>query len=216
MTRSSTAIEAIPWWLLVMALGGGCSDPYYDNFNNHPTRYCGDEVKNRDEDCDASDLGGASCGTLGYSGGDLVCSETCTYDTEACLGQVCGDGACVPGEDPPGCAADCSGEGITAGAAHTCAWKGAGAVWCWGVNLSAERGGPRRGSHVFRLNPSPGFDRVQFREVRNQPWRDRPLGGSGTPKRRQGSRGARLVPGTSATYRPFTLADTRGLEAFRG
>lgn len=46
---------------------------------------CGDEMRNGPEDCDGADLGGASCTTVGaFTGGTLMCSGACTYDTSGC------------------------------------------------------------------------------------------------------------------------------------
>lgn len=46
---------------------------------------CGNGVRETGEDCDGSDLGGASCLSLGYITGTLTCTATCTYNTSACL-----------------------------------------------------------------------------------------------------------------------------------
>ena len=45
---------------------------------------CGNNVKEGGEQCDGSDLGGASCQSLGYSGGTLRCRPDCTFDTSGC------------------------------------------------------------------------------------------------------------------------------------
>lgn len=45
---------------------------------------CGNDVKESGEQCDGSDLGGASCASLGYIAGTLVCSTSCTWDTSSC------------------------------------------------------------------------------------------------------------------------------------
>ena len=45
---------------------------------------CGDNVIQGTEDCDGADLGGATCTTLGFSGGTLACASDCTYDTSGC------------------------------------------------------------------------------------------------------------------------------------
>lgn len=36
------------------------------------------------EMCDGADLSGATCASLGFSGGSLSCAASCTYDTSAC------------------------------------------------------------------------------------------------------------------------------------
>ena len=47
---------------------------------------CGNGVREADEDCDGSDLGGQTCMGLNpaYEGGTLACSETCSFDAGAC------------------------------------------------------------------------------------------------------------------------------------
>jgi hypothetical protein len=44
------------------------------------------------EQCDGSDLGGASCSSLGFLGGTLACTGSCTFDTSACVITHCGNG----------------------------------------------------------------------------------------------------------------------------
>jgi len=56
---------------------------------------CGDGFRApAGEDCEGSDLGGATCLTLGFDGGSLSCSTCCTYDTSSCL--TCDDSANAP------------------------------------------------------------------------------------------------------------------------
>ncbi len=45
---------------------------------------CGDSVIGVGEQCDTTNLGGATCSTLGYASGVLSCSSVCTYVTSAC------------------------------------------------------------------------------------------------------------------------------------
>jgi len=46
---------------------------------------CGDGVRIATEQCDGADLGGVTCGSLGYASGTLGCSSsTCAFDTSAC------------------------------------------------------------------------------------------------------------------------------------
>lgn len=45
---------------------------------------CGDKVKNGSDECDGSDLGGATCETFGYNGGTLSCNGQCKYVFNAC------------------------------------------------------------------------------------------------------------------------------------
>lgn len=46
---------------------------------------CGNLQKEGGEDCDNLDLGGATCTSLGYGGGDLTCDISCSYNTTECL-----------------------------------------------------------------------------------------------------------------------------------
>lgn len=50
---------------------------------------CGNGVIETGEDCDGTNLGGATCTSLGFSGGTLACSPSCTYDTSACTTGGC-------------------------------------------------------------------------------------------------------------------------------
>ena len=51
---------------------------------------CGDGQIDGSEKCDGSNLGGQSCGSLGFSGGTLSCNNTCQFNTSGCT--KCGDG----------------------------------------------------------------------------------------------------------------------------
>ncbi|MBU1245319.1 hypothetical protein KKD52_11985, partial [Myxococcota bacterium] len=54
---------------------------------------CGDGVVelNFNEDCDADNLGGATCESLGFRGGTLTCGDACQFDTSQCE-STCGNG----------------------------------------------------------------------------------------------------------------------------
>lgn len=54
--------------------------------SNSALLVCGDGIKNGGEQCDGSDLGGATCVTVGYSGGMLSCSSICQFDVAGCTG----------------------------------------------------------------------------------------------------------------------------------
>src|SRR5437016_10897922 len=56
------------------------------------------------EDCDGTDLGGATCVSLGFGGGTLSCGADCAFDTSQCGPERCGDGLVGPDEqcDPGG------------------------------------------------------------------------------------------------------------------
>lgn len=45
---------------------------------------CGDNNIGFGEQCDGSDLGGATCTSRGFSGGTLNCSSVCTFNTSSC------------------------------------------------------------------------------------------------------------------------------------
>ena len=49
-----------------------------------PAVGCGNGFINAGEECDANNLNGASCITLGYAFGTLQCSASCTFDTSGC------------------------------------------------------------------------------------------------------------------------------------
>ena len=103
----------------------GLSGFCYDDCNG----WCGDDILNGDstmigsEICDASNLNGESCLSLGFTGGVLSCNSSCHFNTSLCTSS-CGDGAvqtpngegvyeaCDDGSDnglPGFCYADCSG-----------------------------------------------------------------------------------------------------------
>jgi len=84
---------------------------------------CGDGVIDSGaEQCDRSDLGGATCSSLGYPGGALSCTRQCQFDRSGCAATCaslvctidgdCGAAACGPcltnlcigalGKPPPG------------------------------------------------------------------------------------------------------------------
>ena len=45
---------------------------------------CGNGSIDSGEECDGTNLGGASCTSLGYSGGTLSCYGTCAFNETAC------------------------------------------------------------------------------------------------------------------------------------
>jgi formylglycine-generating enzyme required for sulfatase activity len=58
---------------------------------------CGNNTINSGEECDGSNLNGKTCQTLGYDGGTLTCSSSCTFDKTQCY--KCGDGVKNGGEE---------------------------------------------------------------------------------------------------------------------
>ncbi len=71
---------------------------------------CGNGTREAGEACDGLDLGGASCGAQGCSGGTPSCSASCELDFSSCTGcAVCdGDLLCEAGEDCSSCPSDCA------------------------------------------------------------------------------------------------------------
>jgi len=61
-------------------------DCTFDTSQCSASPFCGDGVVNGTEQCDGSDLGGATCATVVGSGstGTLACNPDCTFDTSQC------------------------------------------------------------------------------------------------------------------------------------
>lgn len=51
---------------------------------------CGDGARSGNEACDGGDLAGNTCVGLGFTGGSLSCSSSCTLDTSQCSDQTPG------------------------------------------------------------------------------------------------------------------------------
>ncbi len=88
---------------------------------------CGDGVVDTGEDCDGSNLDGATCTSIGqgFTGGALACASDCSFDTSECTAPPnCGNGAIDAGED-------CDGGNLNGG---TCATEGfsSGTIACGG------------------------------------------------------------------------------------
>ena len=49
-----------------------------------PIGRCGDGTRNGNEQCDGNQLGGLSCGDLGFTSGTLACSSTCQFVKTGC------------------------------------------------------------------------------------------------------------------------------------
>lgn len=59
-----------------------------NNINNTNNATCGDNQIQSPELCDGSQLAGATCESLGYTGGTLACANGCqSYDTSGCTGE---------------------------------------------------------------------------------------------------------------------------------
>ena len=74
-----------------LACGPDCQ---YDTSNCVPSTVpgCGDGVREGHESCDGTDLGGATCATLGLAGGTLGCTAGCGFDVSQCSGAGCASG----------------------------------------------------------------------------------------------------------------------------
>nr|HEX4314010.1 hypothetical protein [Kofleriaceae bacterium] len=79
--------------------------------------FCGDGVAINPEQCDGSDLAGATCASDGFTAGSLACdTATCQFDTSACT--LCGNGTIESGEACDGSnfgGATCASEGFDSG-----------------------------------------------------------------------------------------------------
>ena len=53
---------------------------------------CGNDIKEMWEQCDGSDLDGASCVSQGFSSGTLSCATSCVFDTSSCVSDGGGGG----------------------------------------------------------------------------------------------------------------------------
>ena len=72
----------------------------FDSVGLQPMGECGDGVMDPGEDCDTDDLGGASCGSLGYGTGTLACDSNCGFVVSGCDNPpVCGDSTVDIGEE---------------------------------------------------------------------------------------------------------------------
>ncbi len=77
---------------------------------------CDDGVINFAESCDGDDLAGLECTDFdGFIAGALACSDTCTFDTSACVAPGCGNGIFEPGTE------DCDSDEL---GGQTCADQG--------------------------------------------------------------------------------------------
>ncbi len=54
--------------------------------------YCGDGFIDPGEDCEGSDLGGATCVSEGFTGGSLSCNASCVFVTSSCTSGSGGSG----------------------------------------------------------------------------------------------------------------------------
>ncbi len=65
---------------------------------------CGNNVQEGGENCDGTDLTGATCVDIGFDTGTLTCNADCTWDKSACVGtEKCVDGIDNDGDDLVDC-----------------------------------------------------------------------------------------------------------------
>jgi len=94
-----------------------------DSGNDDDDAVCGDDVVEDPEDCEEDDLDGATCGSLGYSGGgNLACATDCSFNTTNCVAgpddTICGDDVAEGDEGCDGAdlkGNDCSSLGYDSG-----------------------------------------------------------------------------------------------------
>jgi hypothetical protein len=80
---------------------------------------CGNGIANPGEDCDGTDVGGATCESAVQRGGTLSCNADCTFNVEKCDEYMCGNGLAEPGEECDGsdlAGATCASVGFSGGA----------------------------------------------------------------------------------------------------
>src|ERR1700690_1364423 len=66
--------------------GGGGGGPEGTGGNTSAT--CGNGRVDPGEDCEASNLNGTTCASLGFQGGALACAASCRFDTSSCDGPL--------------------------------------------------------------------------------------------------------------------------------
>lgn len=88
--------SALPLLLMLLACRGP-NTRRVDQPPPPPPPTCGDGIIQEGEDCDASEAGTATCQSLGFDTGRVVCGTTCRYDTTLCV-KRCGNGVIDLGE----------------------------------------------------------------------------------------------------------------------
>ncbi len=102
---ATVGILSFFWACSFDATGIGAVSQNNNTNNNTPDPICGNNVLEPGEECDGDDLGGATCESLGYSGGTLACLSDCSdFDTSGCETHVaiCGNNVLEPGEECDG------------------------------------------------------------------------------------------------------------------
>ena len=107
-TGTSTAVTGTgPWSWSCIGSNGGTTAPC--TANKSPTdgnSVCPNNIKESGETCDGTDLGGASCTSLGFTGGTLSCNSCSSYNTSSCTSNT---GGGRPGTPTSGELGDISG-----------------------------------------------------------------------------------------------------------
>lgn len=133
MRSFAVAVLGLSSVLLLSTAASGCRDDVV----------CGDDKIGAGESCDGSELGGASCHTLGYTSGTLGCTDVCLFDVTGCTGYVeCGNGQLdldeqCEGEDLNGqsCESRGLGSGTLACDPFTCQYDTSG---CEGAGICGD------------------------------------------------------------------------------
>lgn len=125
---------------------------------------CGNGQLDTGEECEGSDLGGASCLTLGYFQGTLSCGQSCYFDVSSCRSTGCGDGACQIdlGETTGTCPQDCAWKTVSCSRLHTCGVKNDGKLFCWGKGDKGQLG---NGELMDELIPRQVSDELLVRAI---------------------------------------------------
>jgi hypothetical protein len=98
--------------------------------------YCGDGTIDAGEECEPTNVGGATCAALGFASGTLACAPGCTFDLGGCVPnppETCGNGTI---ESPESCdganlgAATCTSLGYASGALACTAGCGFNTAGC--------------------------------------------------------------------------------------
>lgn len=105
--------QSLGWYGGELACAGTCR---YDLAGCRPFGRCGDGVIQGDygEACDGFALGGVTCASLGWYGGQLACGVDCAFDLTACEAA----GRCGDGRLQDGAGEQCDGDDL---GALTCA-----------------------------------------------------------------------------------------------
>lgn len=101
---------------------------------------CGNDYLDPHEECDGRYLREAACVQMGFTDGEIRCSETCTLDTSGCF--TCGNGVREGLED-------CDGDDLAGGTCATVVGLDAGEIRCtaqcrWDPSACATCGNGRR------------------------------------------------------------------------